>query len=170
MTITTIIGCTNQPYNTTVYITQPCSADFSMLVISPQLRLAEHLTPLRAWCTSDVCLVGEIPTCSVPALERCDGLWSYNYHHGDNEYTPPPLLGRFSHARYSLHGWNILCGCQKNWRCKHFAPRTFRRRFISLGIGTPHLVVEQSSLENHPRGEGGDISRRIRYDGAYVSE
>ena len=95
MTITTIIGCTNQPYNTTVYITQPCSADFSMLVISPQLRLAEHLTPLRAWCTSDVCLVGEIPTCSVPALERCDGLWAYNYDHDDNEYTPPPCWADF---------------------------------------------------------------------------
>ena len=31
------------------------------------------------------------PTCSVPALEGCEGLWSYNYAHAWHEYTPPPL-------------------------------------------------------------------------------
>ena len=29
----------------------------------------------------DVCLVGENPTCSVPALQGCEGLWSYDYGH-----------------------------------------------------------------------------------------
>ena len=28
-----------------------------------------------------VCLVGENPTCSVPALQGCEGLWSYEYGH-----------------------------------------------------------------------------------------
>ena len=32
---------------------------------SPFMQLAEHLTAL---CASYVCLVGETPTCSVPAL------------------------------------------------------------------------------------------------------
>ena len=35
---------------------------------SPFMRLAQHLTALRALGASDVCLVGENPTCSVPAL------------------------------------------------------------------------------------------------------
>ena len=30
---------------------------------------------------SNVCLVGENPTCSVPALSGCEGLWSYDYGH-----------------------------------------------------------------------------------------
>ena len=39
-----------------------------------------------------ICLVGENPTCSVPALQGCEGLWSYGHtatamH--DVEYPPP---------------------------------------------------------------------------------
>ena len=34
---------------------------------SPFMRLAEHLTLLRAWCKQHVCLDDENPTCSVPA-------------------------------------------------------------------------------------------------------
>ena len=30
---------------------------------------------------STVCLIGENPTCSVPALQGCEGLWSYDYGH-----------------------------------------------------------------------------------------
>ena len=30
---------------------------------------------------SNVCLVGENPTCSVPASLGCEGLWSYDYGH-----------------------------------------------------------------------------------------
>ena len=50
---------------------------------STLMRLAQHLTALRAWCyivlysASDVCLVGENPTCSVPALQGCEGLLCY---------------------------------------------------------------------------------------------
>ena len=35
---------------------------------SPFVRLTEHLSTLRAWCTQ--CLSGENPTCSVPAYGR----------------------------------------------------------------------------------------------------
>ena len=30
---------------------------------------------------SNVCLFGENPTCSVPALQGCEALWSYDYGH-----------------------------------------------------------------------------------------
>ena len=30
---------------------------------------------------SNVCLVGENPTCSFPALQGCEGLWSHDYGH-----------------------------------------------------------------------------------------
>ena len=39
---------------------------------------------------SNVCLVGENPTCSVPPLQGCEGLWSYDYGQAHTEYTPPP--------------------------------------------------------------------------------
>ena len=42
------------------------------------MRLAEHLTALRALVQAHVCLVGENPTCSVPALQGCEGLWPYD--------------------------------------------------------------------------------------------
>ena len=45
---------------------------------SPFLRLAQHLTALRAWCKKFF-LVNESPMCSVPALQGCEGLWSYDY-------------------------------------------------------------------------------------------
>ena len=42
---------------------------------SPFMRLApQHLTALRTWCDqSTVCLIGENPTCSVPAILGCKG-------------------------------------------------------------------------------------------------
>ena len=49
---------------------------------------------------ANVCLVGENPTCSVPVLWGCEGLWSYDYGHAwDRVHTsyrvhplpfPPP--------------------------------------------------------------------------------
>ena len=36
---------------------------------------------------SDVCLVGDSPTCSAPGLQGCEGLWSYDYAMHENEYT-----------------------------------------------------------------------------------
>lgn len=44
-----------------------------LMPLSPQ-----HLTALDA---IDVCLVGETPTSSVPALYGCGGLWPYDYGH-----------------------------------------------------------------------------------------
>ena len=42
---------------------------------------------------SNACLVGENPTCSVPAYKGCEGLWSYDCGHAQTEYTPPhPLM------------------------------------------------------------------------------
>ena len=42
------------------------------------MRLAQNLTALRASCK--LCLpVCENPTCSVPAPQECEGLWSYDY-------------------------------------------------------------------------------------------
>ena len=49
---------------------------------SPFMRLAEHLMAIGA---RNVYLVGENPTCFVPALWECEGLhplWSYDYGHG----------------------------------------------------------------------------------------
>ena len=46
---------------------------------SPFMRLAEQLTFRVALGASDVCLVDENQTCSVPALKGCVGLWSYDY-------------------------------------------------------------------------------------------
>ena len=48
---------------------------------SPFMQLAEHLTAPLARGTSDVCLIGENPMGSFPALEGCEGLWSYDYGH-----------------------------------------------------------------------------------------
>ena len=48
---------------------------------SPFMRLAEHLTAPLARGASDVCLIGGNPMCSFPALEGCEGLWSYDYGH-----------------------------------------------------------------------------------------
>ena len=60
---------------------------------SPFVRLAEHLTALRAWRKQ--CLVGENPTCFVPAQLGCEGLWSYDYGHAQTEYPPPPRIVAF---------------------------------------------------------------------------
>ena len=40
---------------------------------SPVRRPTAHLTALRAWCTRCLPVVGENPTCSVPALWECEG-------------------------------------------------------------------------------------------------
>ena len=52
---------------------------------------ATHRTPHGAsrLAASNVCLVGENPTCSVPAPEGSEGLWSYNYGHAQKRSTPP---------------------------------------------------------------------------------
>ena len=44
---------------------------------------------------SNVCLVRENLTCSVPASSGCEGQRSYDYGHAQTEYTapPPPLSG-----------------------------------------------------------------------------
>ena len=57
----------------------------------PASRRTPHNTSRRfALGASDVSLVGENPTCSVLALQGCEGLWSYDYGHAyDNEHTPP---------------------------------------------------------------------------------
>ena len=44
----------------------------------PSMRLT-NTSRRFALGASDVCLVGENPTCSVPALQGCEGLWSYRY-------------------------------------------------------------------------------------------
>ena len=52
---------------------------------SPFMRLAEtpHVLLREGLVRAiNVCLVDESPTCSVPALQGCDGgLWSYDYGH-----------------------------------------------------------------------------------------
>ena len=48
-----------------------CSSSF--------MRLAQHLTFRFALGASNAFLVGENPTCSVPALWGCEGPWSYDY-------------------------------------------------------------------------------------------
>ena len=54
-------------FNAVIHMQEsPPHKRFSVGCSSPFLRLAEHLTALRAWC--NVCPVGENPTCSVPAL------------------------------------------------------------------------------------------------------
>ena len=57
---------------------------------------------------SNVCLVGEKPTCSVPALLwGCEGLWLYDYRHARTESTPP--LG-FQKEEYGVRKkQNISC-------------------------------------------------------------
>ena len=37
---------------------------------------------------SNVCLVGEKPRYSVPEVQGCEGLWSYDYGHAWHEYLP----------------------------------------------------------------------------------
>ena len=46
---------------------------------SPLMRLAEHLTFRFALGASNVCMLNENPKFSVPALQGCEGLWSYDY-------------------------------------------------------------------------------------------
>ena len=47
----------------------------------PFMRHAKYVTFRFALGASDVCLVRENPTCSVPALQGCEGLRSYDYGH-----------------------------------------------------------------------------------------
>ena len=53
---------------------------------------------------SNFCFVSENPTCFVPALWECEGIWPCDYCHAttamhDNEYTPQPSSPA---ARFSL--------------------------------------------------------------------
>ena len=55
------------------------------------MRLAEHLTFRFALGGCDVCCqVGESPTCSVPALQGCEGLWLYDHGHSCMILSTPP--------------------------------------------------------------------------------
>ena len=66
----------------------PPRKQFLAYCSSPFMRLAEHLTALgSALGASTVCLDGEHPTRSVPALHGCEGLWSYEYGHACHECT-----------------------------------------------------------------------------------
>ena len=56
---------------------------------APFMRLAQHLTALRAWCKQCSCLVGKSPTCSVLALQGFEGIWSYDYTAMHDMSTPP---------------------------------------------------------------------------------
>ena len=54
----------------------PCKR-FLVGCSSTFMRLAEHLTALASRVAQvNVCLVGENTTCSVPALQEHEGLWS----------------------------------------------------------------------------------------------
>ena len=58
---------------------------------SPLMRLAQHLTFCFALDTNNICcLVGDNPTCSVPALSGCEGLWSYDTAMHDTSTPPSP--------------------------------------------------------------------------------
>ena len=54
----------------------------------PALRNTPPSILLYPPASSHLCLVGENPTCSVPALQGCEGLWPYDY--GMISSTPLP--------------------------------------------------------------------------------
>ena len=60
---------------------RPSYERFSEGCSSPSMRLAEHLARRFALGGSNVCLVGENPTCSAPALEGCEDILSYDCGH-----------------------------------------------------------------------------------------
>ena len=63
-----------------------------MQLAHPACDSPNTLTALRSrLVASNICLVGENPTCSVPALQGCEGLRSYDYGHASHECTPPAL-------------------------------------------------------------------------------
>ena len=60
---------------------------------NPVMRLAEHLRCL-ALGARDICLAGENPKCSVPALRECEGLWSAMHEMSTPSppcFSPAPL-------------------------------------------------------------------------------
>ena len=80
------------------------------------MRLSEHLTALRSSRSSNVCLVGENPTCSVPAgsmaiqLRPCTNI----------EYTPPP-------TRPTTTGLRSGCGGHERRGHRFRIPGSVRR-------------------------------------------
>ena len=72
------------------------------------MRLAQHLTFRFALGASDVCLVGEMPTCSVPALLGCEGLWSYDYGYARISTLHPHGVGLCSRPSAGVRGFALL--------------------------------------------------------------
>lgn len=69
------------------------------LTLHTTRRKHKHPTALCAWCTRKTSVWSvKNPTCSVPALQGCEGLWAYfvrlRVRH-DNAYTPLPSPGVF---------------------------------------------------------------------------
>ena len=64
---------------------------------SPVRRPTAHLTALRAWCTRCLPVVGENPTCSVPALWECEGHTAMvsRLRTATHEMSTPPPPYRF---------------------------------------------------------------------------
>ena len=64
---------------------------------SPFMRLAEHLTALRAWCKQCLPLVGENPTCSMSRHGRDARVYGHTTT-AMHEYRahPPFSVGRYS--------------------------------------------------------------------------
>ena len=59
------------------------SASQAVLSCDAAHRLCDSPKTSRPFAlgASNVCLVGEIPVCSVPALQGYEGLWSHDYGH-----------------------------------------------------------------------------------------
>ena len=59
-------------------------------------------------------LVGENPTCSVPALQRCERLRSYDYGHARHEYAPLPhdQSDVVIHGGFTKSGFSPALGVQ----------------------------------------------------------
>ena len=68
------------------------------------MQFVEHLTLLFALGASNVCLVGEHPACSLPALylQGCEGLWSNDYDHAQCRVPLPPTPPSLSSAVRSV--------------------------------------------------------------------
>ena len=70
---------------------RPPQKRFLVECSSPFKRLAQHLTLRITLGASNVGLVGESLTFSVPALCGCEDLWTYDYGDARHEYIRPPL-------------------------------------------------------------------------------
>ena len=71
------------------------------------MRLADHLTVLRAWCARNVCLVGSNPMCSIPALQECEGLWSLRTTDVCDKMLKTPFPIRLPHVYMSVFDWLV---------------------------------------------------------------